>query len=127
MMGKPLAYGGVVVNGAGQVLLREPINHFDDYVWTFPKGRPDDGETPEEAAVREVREETGVDARVVERLPGTYPGGTSDNVFFAMELVDQDDHARLDETASVRWCSIAEATEQSWPRAASRRSCAAEP
>ncbi|MGH9919477.1 MAG: hypothetical protein ACRD6W_11505, partial [Nitrososphaerales archaeon] len=34
-------YGGVVFNLAGAVLLREPKNHFDDYVWTFPKGRPD--------------------------------------------------------------------------------------
>ena len=30
-------------------------------VLALPKGRPDDGETPAEAALREVREETGVD------------------------------------------------------------------
>lgn len=111
MMGKGLAYGGVVVNDAGQVLLREPANHFDGYVWTFPKGHPDDGETAEEAAVREVREETGVTARVVDRLPGTYPGGTTDTVFFVMEPVDQDEDEQLDETSSVRWCSIVDATK----------------
>ena len=57
-----LAYGGVVIDEAGRVLLREPKNHFDYYVYTFPKGRPDEGESPEQAALREVREETGVEA-----------------------------------------------------------------
>jgi 8-oxo-dGTP pyrophosphatase MutT (NUDIX family) len=37
-------------------------------VWALPKGRLDDGETPAETAAREVREETGVEGRVVEKL-----------------------------------------------------------
>jgi 8-oxo-dGTP diphosphatase len=32
---------------------------YDD--WSFPKGKIDDGETPAEAALREVLEETGLD------------------------------------------------------------------
>jgi len=59
------AFGGVVMNAAGQVLLKEPTNHFDAYVWTFPKGRPNPGESPETTALREVREETGVEARII--------------------------------------------------------------
>jgi 8-oxo-dGTP pyrophosphatase MutT (NUDIX family) len=42
-----------------RVLLRRPRGDFDGYVWTFPKGRPEPGETPELAALREVKEETG--------------------------------------------------------------------
>lgn len=38
---KANAYGGVVINDKRQVLLVEPLNHYGDYVWTFPKGRPD--------------------------------------------------------------------------------------
>src|SRR5206468_9150651 len=36
--------------------------------WALPKGNLDPGERPEETAVREVREETGIDGRLVEKL-----------------------------------------------------------
>lgn len=32
-------------------------------LWVLPKGTPDEGETIEETALREVREETGLDVR----------------------------------------------------------------
>ena len=37
-------------------------------VWALPKGKIDAGESPAETAVREVREETGVEGRLVEKL-----------------------------------------------------------
>jgi 8-oxo-dGTP pyrophosphatase MutT (NUDIX family) len=37
-------------------------------VWALPKGLIGDGEKPEEAALREVGEETGVESRPVEKL-----------------------------------------------------------
>ena len=59
--------GGVVFDEAGRVLLIRDRNGF----WVFPKGHIDPGETPEEAAVREVLEETGVRARVLAALTTT--------------------------------------------------------
>jgi 8-oxo-dGTP pyrophosphatase MutT (NUDIX family) len=49
-------------------------------VWALPKGNLDPGERPEQAALREVREETGVEGRLVEKLGDvkytyTRPGG----------------------------------------------------
>ncbi len=37
-------------------------------IWALPKGKIDPGESAAEAAVREVREETGVEGRLVEKL-----------------------------------------------------------
>ncbi|HWX08434.1 MAG TPA: NUDIX domain-containing protein, partial [Gaiellaceae bacterium] len=37
-------------------------------VWALPKGNLDPGESPADTALREVREETGVEARLVEKL-----------------------------------------------------------
>src|SRR6266511_4364616 len=36
-----------------------------DRTWVFPKGTPDPGESTEETALREVREETGLDVGIV--------------------------------------------------------------
>lgn len=45
----------------------------DDYVYNFPAGLIDEGETPEEAAARELREETGlVLTRIEDKLYDSY-------------------------------------------------------
>jgi 8-oxo-dGTP diphosphatase len=39
--------------------------------WSFPKGKLQEGETPRRAAVREVREETGLECRIIRKLGKT--------------------------------------------------------
>jgi 8-oxo-dGTP pyrophosphatase MutT (NUDIX family) len=108
--GKRMAYGGVVIDGEGRVLLREPRGHYDGYVWTFPKGRPNDGETPEAAALREVQEESGVLVEIVKRIPGSFEGGTTENVYFLMRPLAET--GRFDkETLAVRWATREEAQQ----------------
>ncbi len=59
------AAGGLVVrrhSGALQiVVVHRPVQHD----WSFPKGKLDGGETLELAALREVREETGMSCRLL--------------------------------------------------------------
>ena len=57
--------GGLVVRGATILL----ISTQQGRRWQLPKGHIEDGETSEQTAVREVREETGVTGRVVAALP----------------------------------------------------------
>ena len=99
------AFGGVVIDPTGRVLLREVANHFDGYVWSFAKGRPDEGESPREAALREVFEETGVRARVLVPIHGSFKGSTTHNQYFLMiARADEADGAfRSRETAGLQW------------------------
>ena len=65
---EPVSAGGVVyrvVEGNIQTVLcgrNNPIR------WSLAKGTPDDGETLEETAVREVREETGLDVEIIQPI-----------------------------------------------------------
>jgi len=104
------AYGGVVINRHGQVLLMEPKDHFDGYAWTFPKGRPRTGETPEATAIREVYEETGVRARIERPMPETFEGGTTLTTYFLMSMV-RDTKQFGNETQSVKWATEDEAEQ----------------
>ncbi|MBI4422736.1 MAG: NUDIX hydrolase [Elusimicrobia bacterium] len=56
---------GGVATREGRVLLVKVENLKGEEVWTFPKGHLDPGETPRQAALREVREETGFSCEVV--------------------------------------------------------------
>ena len=63
--------GGCVFDTDGKVLLQR---RGDSKKWGFPGGAIELGETPEMAAVREVKEETGLDVRV-SGLIGIYTDG----------------------------------------------------
>jgi ADP-ribose pyrophosphatase YjhB (NUDIX family) len=56
-----VAVGAVVGNDAGELLL---IQRADSGVWLYPTGWADIGYSPAEVAVKEVREETGIECRV---------------------------------------------------------------
>ena len=65
--------GGLVIDSSGtQGLLIGRIDHKDStgkrILWSLPKGHIEKGETPEQAAVREVAEETGITSSITRSL-----------------------------------------------------------
>lgn len=58
------AAGVVVVEPDNKVWLYSPKNYFGGYVNTFSKGTLEKGEDPQETAVRELHEETGLVAKI---------------------------------------------------------------
>ena len=61
------AAGGVVVRDSRVAVVHRP--EYDD--WSLPKGKLDPGESPEEAALREVEEETRLRCELGPELPST--------------------------------------------------------
>lgn len=60
--------GGLVVDLSGEVPVGALIGRLDRrgrLLWSLPKGHLEDGETAEQAAVREVAEETGIDGEIL--------------------------------------------------------------
>ena len=60
--------GGLVVNDRGHILLIRARDLRNQPVWTLPKGALNPGESSADAAIREVREETGWRCEVVREL-----------------------------------------------------------
>ena len=108
--------GGVVhrtVDGRLQIIL---LHRRSPRLWALPKGTPDSGETTEETALRETREETGLEVEIEAPLRSIryyFVRGTTrfhkTVHFFLMRPTGgalEDHDAEFDE---VRWLDLAEA------------------
>ena len=98
------AAGGVVIRDGLVAVVHRP--RYDD--WSLPKGKLDEGETFEEAALREVWEETGLRAALVRELPEVrYPvRGRPKLVRYWLMSVDEDPgFSANDEVDELRWVS----------------------
>ena len=104
------AYGGVLINEDGRVLLRKPAGLHKTRVWTFAKGKALDGETAEQTALREVFEETGVRAKIVRPL--IIPPAELEHSDEYFLMVPLEETGRFDgETTAIVWATRAEADE----------------
>jgi 8-oxo-dGTP pyrophosphatase MutT (NUDIX family) len=85
-------------------------------VLALPKGHPEDGESPADAALREVREEAGVEARLVEPLGDVRYWYTRDGrriakvvTFFLLEYVSGEVEDHDFEVEQARWMALEDA------------------
>ena len=116
-----LAAGGVVWRRKKRSAVEVLLVHrpkYDD--WTLPKGKLDDGESAEEAAVREVEEETGFRVSLGQELPSTdYHDrfGRPKNVRYWVMDITGGDFEPNREVDEVRWLSVDDAKGAlSYPR-----------
>lgn len=115
------AAGGIVIDDEA-ALSRVLLVHrprYDD--WSFPKGKLEAGETLEEAALREVREETGLECRIVRELAITRYRYRTRNKgrlrpktvhYFLMERIGGVLQGPVEEVDRAEWFELGEAAHK---------------
>ena len=99
--GKVASAGAIIIEPDGRVWTINPKGGFGGYNETFPKGQVDDGETAAQAAVREVKEETGIDIEITGAL-GNFERTTSHNRYYiARRIGGKPGKTTTGETAQV--------------------------
>jgi 8-oxo-dGTP pyrophosphatase MutT (NUDIX family) len=110
----PGAAAVVAMDGAGRVCLVRQYRHgVEDFLWEIPAGKLDPGEAPQACAVRELAEETGVQARrwtsLGQFLPA--PGIFTEviHLYLARDLTVGAPSPDADEELEIQWLPIEEA------------------
>jgi 8-oxo-dGTP pyrophosphatase MutT (NUDIX family) len=110
----PGAAAVVALDGTGRVCVVRQYRHgVTDFLWEIPAGKLDAGEAPQNCAVRELAEETGVTARRWTSL-GTYfpaPGIFTEviHLYLARDLEVGTPAPDADEELEIQWLPLADA------------------
>jgi ADP-ribose pyrophosphatase YjhB (NUDIX family) len=89
----PKVVVGVIAAREGRILLQQRRHSPGKGLWSFPSGYVDAGEPVEDAAIREVAEETGVEVRL-DGLLGVYsePGNPVVFIVYSATIVSGEPH-----------------------------------
>ncbi len=109
-----VAAGGLIEDISDGSLRIAIVKRFKYDDWSLPKGHLDRGESIEEAAIREVEEETGCKGEIISIIdPLSYlvRGQPKIVVYYRMALVERNPFKPDDEIAAVQWVTPDEAVE----------------
>jgi 8-oxo-dGTP diphosphatase len=108
----PSIAAAIIVQDGRVLMVRRRIKE-GELSWQFPAGQVEDGEDYTDAAVRETKEEVGIEVRAVDRLgERVHPATGRTMVYVACEVVAGTPYvADTDELAAVEWCDRATLTE----------------
>ena len=111
---------GVIVRNDRIFIQKRPGSGLMPHLWEFPGGKLKDGETPEEALVREIDEELGVSVRCVDKIGVIRHSYTSFRVAlhaFLCELRDPKQEPELRSSVDCRWVTRRELDGYAFPAA----------
>ena len=109
-MKKEKSCGAVVYRETGEQIEILLIRHKNGGHWAFPKGHVEKKETEEDTALREIREETGLEVLLDTgfRRAVTYspkPNVKKDVVYFAARFQSGSPEAQPEEVMDIVWAS----------------------
>lgn len=95
--------GGVVFRKSDSRIFYLVVSSSDGANWVLPKGHIDPGESPEEAALRELKEEAGVVGEIVDRLSVQHFTKAHIEVVIQYFLIRELGSTEAVEKRTVRW------------------------
>lgn len=103
---------GVVIKKDGKYLLLQEKQPKAYGLWNFPAGKVDVGESIEQAAIREAKEESGYDVELIKEID-IFQAKSTDAVKHAFEakIIGGDLNFPEDEILDIRWFSFDEIKE----------------